>query len=146
MKILKEVCEKYPFELYSYCMMGNHIHLQIATLEDEIWKIMKNINWKYTMYFNKKYDKVGHLFQGRYYSEIIDSQTHLLETSKYIHLNPVKAGIVSKPIQYPWSSYGVFMGVTENSLVAEEKILNCFYDSNQDINRELYREYVESND
>ncbi len=146
MKILKRVCEQYPFKLYCYCMMGNHLHLQIATIEDEIWKIMKNVNWKYTMYYNKKYDKVGHLFQGRYYSDIISSDSHLLQTSKYIHLNPVKAGIVKKPIQYPWSSYGIFMGVIKNNLVAEDNILNIFQDSNKNVNRELYRIYVESHD
>ena len=98
------------------------------------------------MYYNKKYDKVGHLFQGRYYSDIISSDSHLLQTSKYIHLNPVKAGIVKKPIQYPWSSYGIFMGVIKNNLVAEDNILNIFQDSNKNVNRELYRIYVESHD
>jgi len=68
--------------------MRNHIHLQIATIDIEIWTIMKEINWHYSIYFNAKYDKVGHLFQDRYYSEIIEKESYLLETSKYIHLNP----------------------------------------------------------
>jgi len=91
------------------------------------------------MYFNEKYDLTGHLFQGRYYSEIIDTESYLLQTSKYIHLNPVKAGIVEKPIQYPWSSYGVFMGLYKNDLVDENAILCLF----QNGSRDLYREYVE---
>lgn len=126
--------------------MGNHIHLQIATFDDEIWKIMHKINWKYSMYFNRKYDQTGHLFQGRYYSKIMDSESLLLQTSKYIHLNPVKAGIVQNPIQYQWSSYSAFMGIMKNNLVNEDKILNYFYDNNNEINRELYREYVERED
>ena len=91
--------------------MSNHVHLQIATDDIEIWTIMRAINWSYSNYFNTKYDKVGHLFQNRYHSEIIEKESYLLQTSKYIHLNPVKAGIVDQPIKYPWSSYGVYMGV-----------------------------------
>lgn len=140
MKLLRKVNEKYPFRLYSYCLMGNHVHLQIATTDSEIWKIMRELHWAYSMYFNGKYDLTGHLFQGRYYSELIDTESYLLQISKYIHLNPVKAGIVDKPIQYPWSSYRVFMGVNKDDLVDEEFILNLF----QNGSRELYREYVES--
>ena len=139
MKFLKKVNEKYPFKLYSYCLMGNHVHLQIATIDSEIWKIMKGIHWMYSMYFNEKYDLTGHLFQGRYYSELIDTESYLLQTSKYIHLNPVKAGIVEKPIQDPWRSYGVFMGLYKNDLVDENAILCLF----QNGSRDLYREYVE---
>lgn len=127
--------------MYCYCLMSNHVHLQIATDDTEIWTIMKKINWSYSKYFNKKYDKVGHLFQNRYYSVIIEDDAYLLQTSKYIHLNPVKAGIVDQPIKYPWSSYGVYMGVYKNSLIHEDDTLVYFqYD------RSLYKEYVESED
>lgn len=127
--------------MYCYCLMSNHVHLQIATDDTEIWTIMKKINWSYSKYFNKKYDKVGHLFQNRYYSDIIEDDAYLLQTSKYIHLNPVKAGIVDQPIKYPWSSYGVYMGVYKNSLIHEDDTLVYFqYD------RSLYKEYVESED
>lgn len=147
MKFLKSVYEKHPFELYSYCLMSNHIHLQIATLDDEIWNIMKSVNWKYSIYFNRKYDQTGHLFQSRYFSEIIDTESYLLQTSKYIHLNPVKAGIVQKPIQYPWSSYGIYMGVVKNSMVTEENILKYFQhgkkDCHKDVDRKRYRDFVE---
>lgn len=142
MKFLKFINEKYPFKLYSYCLMSNHVHLQIATLDSEIWKIMKGIHWLYSMYFNSKYDLTGHLFQGRYYADLIENESHLLQTSKYIHLNPVKAGIVDNPIDYPWSSYGVFMGLKKNDLVDEKSILGLF----QNNSRKLYREYVESED
>lgn len=139
MKYLNLINEKYPFKLYSYCLMKNHIHLQLATIDYEIWKIMRGINWHYTRYFNGKYEKVGHLFQDRYYSETIETESYLLQTSKYIHLNPVKACIIDKPIKYPWSSYGVYMGVRKNPLINDEHILMYFDD-----NRLLYKEYVEN--
>ena len=140
MKLLQINNEKYPFKLYTYCLMKNHIHLQIATIDDELWKIMRGINWMYSMFFNQKYKLTGHLFQGRYYAELIDTESYLLQSSKYIHLNPVKAGIVKKPIQYPWSSYGVFMGVEGNKLIYDEGVLRCIQGSS----RKLYKEYVES--
>ncbi len=140
MKLLQINNEKYPFKLYTYCLMKNHIHLQIATIDDELWKIMRGINWMYSMFFNQKYKLTGHLFQGRYYAELIDTESYLLQSSKYIHLNPVKAGIVKKPIQYPWSSYGVFMGVEGNELIYDEGVLRCIQGSS----RKLYKEYVES--
>jgi REP element-mobilizing transposase RayT len=142
MKNLRVINEQYPYMLYGYCLMGNHVHLQIATMENEIWKIMQGLHWRYSKYFNSKYGHVGHLFQDRYYSEIIETESYLLQTSKYIHLNPVKAGIVNSPIQYPWSSYGVFLGVKRNSLICEDNILMYF----QDNSRELYKKYVESDD
>jgi len=141
MNYLRRVHEKYPFDLYSYCLMSNHVHLQIATKDTEIWTIMRGINWSYSKYFNAKYDKVGHLFQNRYHSEIIEDDAYLLQTSKYIHLNPVKAGIVDQPAKYPWSSYGVYMGITKNTLIHEDDTLAYFqYD------RTLYKRFVESED
>lgn len=139
MKYLNETNEKYPFKLYSYCLMTNHVHLLIATIDIEIWTIMKDINWHYSTYFNYKYEKVGHLFQDRYYAELIERESYLLQVSKYIHLNPVKACIVDNPIKYPWSSYGVYMGLYRSSLVYEDVTMAYFqYD------RELYRLYIES--
>lgn len=121
--------------------MSNHVHLQIATNDIEIWTIMRGINWRYSNYFNAKYEKVGHLFQNRYHSELIEDEAYLLQTSKYIHLNPVKAGIVDQPIKYPWSSYGVYMGVYKNSLIHEDDTLAYFqYD------RRLYKNFVENED
>lgn len=102
---------------------------------------MRGINWRYSIYFNKKYEKVGHLYQNRYHSELIKDDVYMMQTSKYIHLNPVKAGIVDKPIMYPWSSYGVYMGVYKNSLIYEADTLGCFHND-----RKLYKEYVEGED
>lgn len=142
MNYLRMTCKKYPYTLYSYCLMRNHIHLQVATIDDEIWNIMREVNWLYSMYFNEKYGYVGHLFQGRYFAEMIKTESYLLQTSKYIHLNPVKAGIVDNPVKYPWSSYGIYMGVRKNSLVRVENILGCHFNGS----KVLYKKYVEQED
>ncbi len=138
--ILKETMEKYPYIIYSYCLMTNHIHIQLETKDIEIWKIMRYINLSYSRYFNNKYNFIGHLFQGRYKAEIIENDAYNLQTSRYIHLNPVKASMVKRPIAYEWSSYSVYMGVKNSEIVTEEKILAYFKNNS----RKLYKEYVES--
>ena len=138
--ILERTKERYPFFLYGYCLMTNHVHLQIETTNQELWYIMRNINFIYTQYFNKKYNLVGHLLQGRYHAEIIEDDAYTLQTSRYIHLNPIKAKMVDNPVDYRWSSYDVYMGLRVSELISEEKILRYFLDSS----RELYKAYVEN--
>lgn len=137
--ILRQSKEELPFLLHSYCLMTNHVHLHIETIDIEISKIMKRINMLYTIYFNNKYNFVGHLFQGRYRSELIETDSYNLEISKYIHLNPVRAKIVDYPLEYNWSSYKVYMGTDKDNLTTTSKILAYFKNSNQI----LYKNYVE---
>jgi len=136
---LREVKKLMPYILHSYCLMTNHVHLQIETGDINISEIMKRINMLYAIYFNKKYRFVGHLFQDRYRSELIEKTPYLLEISRYIHLNPVRAGIVPKPEMYEWSSYRVYTGDQRDRLTDTEKILGCF--SPPQVQR--YRQFVE---
>ena len=140
LQILEVTKRKFPFYLLSYCLMTNHVHLQIQTTSTGPGQIMKHINSIYTQYMNHKYHLVGHLFQGRYHSEIIESDAYALQTSRYIHLNPVKAKMVETPIEYPWSSYGAYMGQVHPWYLDEALILDYFK-----INpREQYRAFVEA--
>jgi hypothetical protein len=118
--------------------MSNHVHLQVQSEESKIWDIMRCLKWHYTKYFNNKYELVGHLFQGRYSAELIEDAAYLLQTSKYIHLNPVKANIVDKPNLYPFSSYQVYLGVTSSDIVSVDKVLKFFQ-----YNADLYKKFVE---
>jgi hypothetical protein len=121
--------------------MTNHIHLQIQTEEVEIWKLMHQINLFYAKYFNYKYDLIGHVFQGRYFSKLIEDEFYNLGVSRYIHLNPVEASIVIKAEAYNRSSYPSYLGLREDDLVNEKPILSSF--SND---RKLYRKFVESDE
>jgi len=138
--ILKQVKEKHQFILYTYCLMTNHIHLQLQTLNEEIWEIMRITNLKYARYFNTKYNLIGHLFQGRYRSELIEEDSYNLVISRYIHLNPVRAAMVEFPVDYKWSSYKVYMSKNKANLISEEKILSYF----KNRSRNLYKKYVGS--
>lgn len=124
--ILKEVKAKYSYSLISYCLMPNHIHLQLKTFDAEIWKIMRSINWKYARYFNDRYNTVGHVFQGRYVSKIIENSYYNLIVNRYIHLNPVKNKLTLKPEDYRWSSYRIYLGEEKSELVDEGEILDYF--------------------
>ncbi|MGL5693745.1 MAG: ATP-binding protein [Peptostreptococcaceae bacterium] len=108
--------EKYNYKLISYCLMDNHIHLIIQTDIQPVGHLISRIHSIYTKYFNKKYNYIGHLFQDRYHLEIIESDAQLLETSRYVHLNPVKARIVEKPNEYKWSSYSMIMEAKEKGI------------------------------
>jgi REP element-mobilizing transposase RayT len=138
--IMAKTREKYNCLVYCYCLMDNHVHLLINDNGNDISKLMKSINVSYVSYFNRFYKRFGHLFQDRFRSEIIDDDPYLLEVSRYIHNNPVKAGIVEKPEEYRWSSYNVYVGKTVNSheLLDTGKIIASF--SNQ--NNKAVAEYI----
>ena len=140
MASLLEARKEYDFNLFAYCLMTNHVHLQIQTNQTDISTIMKRINMNYAQYFNRKYDTVGHLFQGRYRSELIDTDPYNLQVSRYIHLNPVKAEMVKSPEEYPWSSYRNYLGQKQESFISTDRILGYF------LKRDpfLYQKYVES--
>jgi len=101
--------------------------------------MMKQLNMMYAIFFNKKYDLVGHLFQGRYRDVVIDSDAYNLDVSCYIHLNPVKAGMVDSPEDYPWSSFRNYMGRRKDNIVCTERVLSYFLGKCS----ESYRKYVE---
>ncbi len=125
--------------ILSYCLMPNHVHLQVETSDVPIWKMMKQLNMMYAIFFNKKYDFVGYLFQDRYRAELIETEASNLGVSRYIHLNPVAAKMVERPLDYQWSSYKVYLGKSKCSIVSTETILNYFPIRSRD----QYKNYVE---
>jgi REP element-mobilizing transposase RayT len=140
--ILKEALEflKYKYEIICYCLMTNHVYLQVKTKDKHIKYLMMRVNRFYAKYFNNKYNYVGHLFQARYGSELIEKDRYALEVSRYIHLNPVRANMVKKPEEYEWSSYNMYIGNKKEKLISSENILSYFKKENK---RELYRKFVE---
>lgn len=103
LKYISVLRKEMDFSIIAYCFMSNHIHLVLYDKEKRFSKIMQRLFVKYVKYFNAKYDRVGHLFQDRFSSECIESERYLLTVVRYIHNNPVKAGI-SSAVGYRWSS------------------------------------------
>lgn len=115
--------EKIGFELYGYCIMGNHVHLLMKE-KDSLSLVMQSICSRYVYWYNWKYDRVGHLFQERYKSEIVETEAYLLTVLRYIHQNPLKAGITSKVGEYRWSSYNEYLG--QQRIIDPDFVLGFF--------------------
>lgn len=140
---IAEAKEKYGFILHSYVLMTNHYHLLIETPEKNLSKIMHHINSSYTTYTNVKRKRSGHLFQGRFKSIIVDKDNYLLELSRYMHLNPVRAKIVGKPEEYRYSSYVAYISDHGEALVTRSNILGML-NTNGSKARARYKTFVEN--
>jgi len=146
LEILTRTKERYGFLLHAYALMDNHYHLLMETAKANLSQIMQNINTSYTVYVNRKYQRSGHLLQGRFKGIIVDKDRYLIALSRYIHLNPVRAKLVKRPVDYPWTSYRAFIDQkVENSLVDTEETLSYF---SKRRNRAVrgYREFVEADE
>jgi REP element-mobilizing transposase RayT/DNA-binding transcriptional regulator YiaG len=147
--VLMKVKKVSNFILYAYCLMDNHVHLLIVEDEEPLAMIMKRINVRYARYFNKKYTRVGHLCQGRYRSEAIESDRYLLACVRYIHNNPCKAGIVTHPEEFPWSSYRAYLQTIKHTdMVNIDFILGYFGNSRTDSEMEFisFSEQIDDNE
>ncbi len=103
---LKLACEKHGCQVHAYILMTNHVHLLITPLEaSSLSKTLQTLGRYYVQYFNYRYRRTGTLWEGRYKAALIDSDAYLLTCMRYIELNPVRAGMVADPSEYPWSSY-----------------------------------------
>ena len=123
LKLIVITKEKYQYEVYAYCLMTNHVHLILYDKNDQISKIMQSIEIAYSSYFAKKYSKKGHLFQNRFISKNIEQENYLYRLCRYIHQNPVKAGISSVE-NYKWSSYNEFIHTSK--IINSKFILSMF--------------------
>jgi REP element-mobilizing transposase RayT len=117
-----DAAHKYGVILHAFVLMGNHYHLIVETPDANLSAFAHAINSAYTTYFNIKRKRAGHLFQGRYKSIVIEKDSYLLELSRYIHLNPVRAGIVQRPEDYNFSSYRSYIVSEEETIVSREVI------------------------
>lgn len=121
LKVLTDCKQISEFKLYAYCLMGNHVHLLIKEENEPLDLIFKRIGSRYVYWYNTKYKRVGHLFQDRYKSCAIESDEYFLSALRYIHKNPVKAGVVSDCKEYEYSSYNEYFGKSE--LIDREFVL-----------------------
>lgn len=127
LKLCSIAAKRYNISFYSICLMTNHYHFIVKSNSGRISLAMQYINGCYAQYFNRKYNLSGHLFQGRFKAVIIRENSHLLEATRYILLNPVRADIVSRPEQYHWSSYNTIIKHTDEfKSFTYNKILSLF--------------------
>src|SRR3989338_8414468 len=121
--IVAESAEKFDHKIIAYCLMNNHVHLLIQINQSPLSAVMQNINFRYARWFNSQLNRIGHLFQGRYRSIEVSDRFYLINLFRYIHLNPVKANLVSNFSQYIWSSHHHYTNLFAPSWMSKELML-----------------------
>lgn len=125
-EILQKSCERYRHRFHAFCLMSNHVHLEIQVAEISLSRIMQNISQRYTQWYNWRHSTSGHVFQGRYKAVMVDADSYLLQLAAYIHLNPVRARITDRPENYRWSSHRAYLGKENLSWLETGFILSQF--------------------
>lgn len=133
---LKLIKDKADFDIYAFCFMDNHVHLLVREKNVSISEIMRKCLTSYVYWYNCKYERIGNLFQDRFNSEPIETDEYLLCAVRYIHQNPVKAGIVESPSQYAWSSYSSYLNENED-IVSKNLLLDLLQ------GKEQYKAFME---
>ncbi len=132
---------KVPFYFYAYCLMTNHIHLLVERRLDDIGRIMQRLLTGYAQYYNRRYRRVGHVFQGRHKAILCQSDPYLAELVRYIHLNPVRAKMVELPEQYPYSSHSEYISGEAKGIVDVDPVLRR-YGQPRAVARQRYLEHI----
>ena len=136
---------KYSFICFAYCLMDNHYHLFLRTIHPNISEGMHYLNTSYTNWFKARHKIVGVLFQGRYKSLIVDENSYGVHLSAYIHLNPLRAGIVKDLREYPWSSYLTYVGDAASPVELDTGLVLGQLDNDLETARKKYETYVLEN-
>jgi REP element-mobilizing transposase RayT len=136
--------ERYDIKIHTYCLMTNHYHLLIETPQANLSRAIKWINVGYAVYFNRKRRRSGHLFQGRFKAVVVDADEYLKHLSRYIQLNPIRAGMVEYCKDYLWSSYPVMGGYAKTPEWLETHWLLSLFGQSRKKATKRYREFVES--
>jgi len=140
---LASATERYGAAIHAYCLMSNHYHLLLETPDGNLSQIMRHINGAYTTYFNVKRKRAGHLFQGRFKAILIEADEYALELSRYIHLNPVRAGISDEPGEYPWTSFASYVGQSKVPEWLKTDFILDYFGKNVSNAGNKYRAFVE---
>ena len=136
---LKQYTDENKFILYAYCLMGNHVHLLIQELEDDISMAVKRVSASYVLWYNRKYERCGHLFQERFKSEPVETDAYLTTVLRYIHQNPIKAGLCKNMMDYNWVSYKEYINGPK---IIENEFCLSLFSNNKDKAISLFIEYM----
>lgn len=127
LQVLAQVCSRFNWRCHAWCQMDNHYHILIETAEGNLSQGMRQLNGVYTQNSNRRHNRVGHVFQGRYKAILVQKDSYLLELSRYIVLNPVRAGMVNNVVDWKWSSYQAMINhKTAPEWLETDWLLACF--------------------
>lgn len=140
LSLIGEAAERYRCRVLAYCLMSNHIHLTIQDLDGQLSKTLKYINGVYAQRFNLRHGRTGHLFEGRFWNSLLETDSYLATATEYVHRNPVDAGMVRVPEDYRWSSYRAFAGLATGEEFLDQGLVLGLYGDD----RKLLRTQTES--
>jgi REP element-mobilizing transposase RayT len=138
--LLADSCGRHHARVFAYCLMPNHVHLALQTGPVPVSRVVHAVHSRYAQHFNRRYDRSGHLFQGRFRALVIDREAYLLEVVRYIHRNPVKARLAARPEDFPWSSHRSYLGTAPAWLTTGEAL--SLLAGNRPKARRLFDEFV----
>ncbi len=124
--LLQEASELHNFRVHAFCLMSNHIHLLLEPLNDALASGVHRFTMRYAQHFNRRHKKRGYVFQDRFKSILVEDGSYMRRLARYIHLNPLEAGLATQPGDYPWSSYNAYFGRAEYVWLETERILSYF--------------------
>ncbi len=124
--LIEEGVVRYRHRIHAFCLMANHVHFALQVGEVALSKIMQNLSFRYTGWINKRQNRIGHLFQGRYKAILVEQDSYLLELTRYIHLNPVRVGLVKRPAAYRWSGHRYYIGKEKLPWLTMDWVLSQF--------------------
>jgi putative transposase len=142
LRIAGKVVTRYNWLCHAYCLMDNHYHILIETPDGNLSEGMRQLNGIYTQAFNRRHDRVGHVFQGRFKAVIVEKESHLLELCRYVVLNPVRAGMVPTPQNWRWSSYRATGSVAKKEPLLTTEWIHGQFGQTKAEARKKYRQFV----
>jgi len=143
LEYLHSAKERYGAVIHGFCLMSSHYHLMVGTPRGNLSQVMRHINGAYTTYYNVKRQRAGHLFQGRYKAILVEADEYALELSRYMHLNPVRAGMIDRPENYCWSSYSSYIGKTHPPPWLTRELVLGFFGKSSLTSQKQYQHFVE---
>jgi REP element-mobilizing transposase RayT len=139
---LEAAADRYNAIVHAFCLMSYHYYLLLETPRGNLFHILQYLNGSYTIYFNVKLKRSGHLFHGRFTSILVEAEAYAIELSRYIHRNPVRARLVERPEEYEWSSYRYYLGLAEKPHWLKTDLVLSSFGLGGDVAR--YREFVDA--
>ncbi len=139
--LAQEGIERFGHHIHAFCLMNTHVHLAIQVGVVSLSRILQNLSFRYTRWVNGRRKRSGHLFQGRYKAVLVDADTYLNALTRYIHLNPVRAGMVKEPREYRWSGHRAYLGLEKIPWLTTDWVLSQFSEKLAAARR-IYEKYI----